>query len=165
MRKINKSSQLQIRVTDEEKSYIERAAKGAGLSMSAWIMAKLLPPQELKFEHLLDALCADDHNKFAYAELNELLISLSPSAFLDICGNEPTRRLSPYALNYLAAMIELAAVQNGVPPPKWTARIPPLSMPYFGAPLMSLRLYLLTHSPAAFRRRNIFIDATLGDRL
>jgi len=27
---------------------------------------------------------------------------------------------------------------------------------------MSLRLYLLTHSPAAFRRRNIFIDATVG---
>lgn len=165
MRKHNKASQLQIRVTDDEKSFIERAARGAGISMSAWIMGKLLPPQELKFGQLLDALCADDHNKFAYAELNDLLSGLSPAAFLDICGTEPNRRLSHYALNYLAAMVELAAVHNGVPPPGWTARIPPLSMPYFGASLMSLRLYLLTHSPAAFRRRNIFIDATLGDRL
>jgi hypothetical protein len=30
---------------------------------------------------------------------------------------------------------------------------------------MSLRLYLLTHSPAPFRRRNIFIDASVGSRV
>ncbi len=29
---------------------------------------------------------------------------------------------------------------------------------------MALRLYLLTHAPAAFRRRNIFVDATIGAR-
>jgi hypothetical protein len=32
----------------------------------------------------------------------------------------------------------------------------------FGSTLVSLRLYLLTHSPPPFRRRNIFIDATVG---
>jgi hypothetical protein len=35
----------------------------------------------------------------------------------------------------------------------------------FGSDLQNLRLYLLTHSPPPFRRRNIFIDSTLGDRV
>ena len=41
----------------------------------------------------------------------------------------------------------------------------PLAEPVFGSDLMSLRLYLLTHSPAPFRRRNIFIDASVGFRV
>jgi hypothetical protein len=40
-----------------------------------------------------------------------------------------------------------------------------LTEPVFGSELQSLRLYLLTHSPPPFRARNIFIDATLGDRV
>jgi hypothetical protein len=35
----------------------------------------------------------------------------------------------------------------------------------FGTPIESLRLHLLTASPPAFRRRRIFIDATVGDRV
>jgi len=31
--------------------------------------------------------------------------------------------------------------------------------------LLGLRLHLLTHSPAPFRRRNIFIDASVGARV
>jgi hypothetical protein len=40
-----------------------------------------------------------------------------------------------------------------------------LPQPVFGSELKALRLHLLTNSPPAFRRRNIFIDATLGDRV
>jgi hypothetical protein len=35
----------------------------------------------------------------------------------------------------------------------------------FGSDLQSLRLHLLTHSPPPFLARNIFVDATLGDRI
>ena len=62
-------------------------------------------------------------------------------------------------------MVEQAASHKGLAPPPWIVRVPPLDEPYFGTDLKSLRLYLLTHSPPPFRRRNIFIDATLGDRV
>jgi hypothetical protein len=52
-----------------------------------------------------------------------------------------------------------------VPPPRWTPAIPGLSKPVFGTSLVGLRLHLLLRSPPAFRRRNIFIDASLGDRV
>jgi len=50
-------------------------------------------------------------------------------------------------------------------PPAWTRAIAPLTDPMFGSALSSLRLYLLTHSPAPFRRRNIFIDSSVGSRV
>ena len=59
-------------------------------------------------------------------------------------------------------MIESACEKRGVPVPGWTHAIAPLSEPAFGSTLQSLRLHLLTHSPAPFRRRNIFIDSSLG---
>jgi hypothetical protein len=77
----------------------------------------------------------------------------------------PPSGLAPYHANYVAAMVEYACARRGVAPPAWTGAIPPLVEPVFGSALTSLRLYLLTHSPAPFRRRNIFIDATVGDRV
>jgi hypothetical protein len=62
-------------------------------------------------------------------------------------------------------MVELAAKLKNVAPPLWTRQIAPLDKPYFGSDLSSLRLYLLTNAPPVFRRRNIFIDASLGDRV
>jgi hypothetical protein len=41
----------------------------------------------------------------------------------------------------------------------------PLAEPVFASSLQSLRLHLLVLSPAPFRRRNIFIDSTLGARI
>jgi hypothetical protein len=43
--------------------------------------------------------------------------------------------------------------------------VAPLEEPHFGAPLQSLRLHLLAASPVAFKRRNIFVDAAVGDRV
>ncbi len=62
-------------------------------------------------------------------------------------------------------MIEYTANQKGTSPPAWVREIKPLSQPVFGTDLMSLRLYLLTHSPPPFRYRNIFIDSTVGKRV
>ena len=62
-------------------------------------------------------------------------------------------------------MVEYACARAGTPPPAWAGAIAPLAEPVFGSGLTSLRLHLLTRSPAPFRRRNIFIDATVGDRV
>jgi hypothetical protein len=77
----------------------------------------------------------------------------------------PPSRLTPYLANYVAAMTEYACAQKGLAPPSWTGATARLAEPVFGSKLMSLRLYLLTHSPAPFRRRNIFIDASVGSRV
>jgi len=61
--------------------------------------------------------------------------------------------------------VEIACSRCGVACPKWTRQIAPLPEPVFGSALLGLRLYLLTRSPAAFRRRNLFVDATLDDQV
>ena len=65
----------------------------------------------------------------------------------------------------LAATVEHAAMQKHVAPPEWTREIEPLEEPVFGSALRSLREHLLFHAPIAFRRRNIFIDASVGARV
>jgi hypothetical protein len=77
----------------------------------------------------------------------------------------PQIKLSPYLANYVAAMVELACARRAIAVPAWTRPIEPLQDPSFGSSLPNLRHYLLTHSPAPFRRRNIFIDSTLGSRV
>jgi hypothetical protein len=161
----SKKAHMQIRVSSREKSMIAKAAKRANMSMSAWLLSKALPSQKVKFHQLLHELLGDEHNRYAFAELNDLLSDLSPEMFSDIVADKPEHTLTPFAQNYLSAMIELAAANKCVNPPVWTKQIPPMEYPYFGTRLKSLRLYLLTHSPAVFRRRNIFIDASLGDRV
>lgn len=161
----NKTVHLQLRISPEEKAMIARAAKRANLSMSTWIMNKILPPQKNQFYELVKALHTSEDKSYVYAQLNDLLYKLSPTQFTETVAVTPGIRLTAYDENYLAAMVEYAAVQKGVPPPVWTRDIPPLQQPVFGTDLKSLRMHLLTHSPCAFRRRNIFIDATLGDRV
>jgi hypothetical protein len=96
------------------------------------------------------------------AELNDLLTHAA--------GAEIERLPAPeirdsYRINYVAAMVEVAAHRAGVMPPTWTAAVKPLDTPVFIDPSMSLRAHLLTSSPPPFRRRNIFIDSSIGDRV
>lgn len=72
--------------------------------------------------------------------------------------------LSPFLRNYVAAMAELAAFRRGVAAPAWAREVEPLEEPWFAAPLRSLRPHLLRSSPIAFKRRNLFVDASVDDR-
>lgn len=159
-----RSDQLQIRVSPAQKAQIRRAARTAGLDMSTYVLARLLPAAALRFQQLTEA-CADDRlGRFALAELNSWLASLSTGELPEAVASPPPR-LTPYLANYVAAMTEATCAANGVEPPSWVGTTSPLAEPVFGTTLMSLRLYLLTHSPAPFRRRNIFIDASVGSRV
>ena len=99
------------------------------------------------------------------AEIHDLFHKTTASEFEEWVEEVSLASLSPYLQNYLAAMIEQAAVQKQAKIPSWMNDIAPLETPVFGSDLESLKLYLLTESPIPFRRRNIFIDATLGDRV
>jgi uncharacterized protein (DUF1778 family) len=159
-----KSTQLQIRVSPSQKAAIQRAARQAGIDMSAYVLARVLPIASRRFSELTRACQEADAPSAALAELNSWLASLGPGELAESVASQPVG-LTPFLANYVAAMVEYACARRGVRPPAWARAIPPFCEPVFGSTLMSLRLHLLTHSPPPFRRRNIFIDATIGDRV
>jgi hypothetical protein len=110
-------------------------------------------------------LSTSENPSVAFAELLDLLARLTASELRTAVADLPTVVLSPYWQNYLAATVEEAAVQKKVAPPEWTSKIRPLEEPVFGSTLRSLREHLLFNAPPAFRRRNIFIDASVGARV
>lgn len=157
-----KSAQLQIRVSPAEKAAIERAARRAGLDMSAYVLARVLPALQNRFAEMTEACRKPGTERFALAELSSWLGELSSGELREAVASPPTPEMTPYLANYVAAMVEYACARRDIPPPPWTRAIAPLAKPVFGSTLMSLRLYLLTHSPPPFRRRNIFIDSSVG---
>ncbi len=163
-----KSDILQLRLSPPQKEAIRQAANASHISMSEWILKKLFPPSSDAFWRLVRELEKHentDKQSLALASLNDFLNGLASIDFPVAVQNIPPNHIGVYVANYLAAMLETAAHRLGVPPPSWVREIRALSTPVFGTQLESLRLYLLTNSPLAFRRRNIFIDATIGDRV
>lgn len=122
-----------------------------------------MPAQE--FKNAVAALIGPGSASFALADINSLLSKLTPIELRDAVANAPEVNLSAFLANYLSAMVETACAKHGIPVPVWSRNIPPLEQPVFGSELKSLRLHLLLHSPAAFRRRNIFIDSAVGDQV
>jgi hypothetical protein len=165
MKKNLKSAQLQIRVSPSQKAAVRRHAKRAGMSMSDWVLSRVIPPVRETFQSLLKDLSTAEKRGYVLAELNELLTQLSTGEFKLAVWEPPRVQLDPYWRNYVAAMIEQAAASKNTEAPPWTENVQPLEEPTFGSSLKNLRLHLLTHSPVAFRRRNIFIDSSIGDRV
>ncbi len=160
-----KTEVLQLRLVKHQKNVIRLSAKRAGLGMSEWIIRKLFNPADERFVELLQRLAkVDEKNRtFVLAELNNFLVSLSQDLFTRAVHNWPDVGLGDFLSNYVAAMVETRAHVLKVRPPAWIDSVEALPKPVFGTSLISLRLYLLRSSPCAFRRRNIFIDATVGD--
>lgn len=160
-----RSEQLQIRVSPAEKAAIRRAAECSALDMSAYVLGRALPVPAMRLQACIDDCAGPAPPSFGLAELNTLLSSWTATELRDAIAAPPTAALTPFLSNYVAAMVERACEQRSVRVPAWVQAIAPLPEPAFGSTLKSLRLHLLTHSPAPFRRRNIFIDASLGDRV
>ncbi|HSS51076.1 MAG TPA: hypothetical protein VLX28_19215 [Thermoanaerobaculia bacterium] len=123
------------------------------------------PDARMRFARLLEALSDDDQPSFVLAELNDLLTGLTAGELCSAVEHADLAGLTPYLRNYVAAMVELAAHRRGVPPPAWVRDVEPETTPHFATPLAGLRLHLLRASPVPFKRRNIFIDSSLGDRV
>lgn len=161
-----RSTQLQIRVTPAQKRALKQLSRRAGQDMSAYVMARALPDAPLHFARLLAVLRAEAQPGFALAELNDLLTGLTSGELAVAVEHADLTGLSPYLRNYVAAMVELAAHRRRVPPPAWVREVEPLETePIFATPLPGLRLYLLRAAPVPFKRRNIFIDSSIGDRV
>jgi hypothetical protein len=164
-----KKSHIQLRVSAREKSAVRAAAQRAGMEMSAWILSRLLPPLQQQFSDKVRTLthCEGDavKRRYALADLNDFLAHVSPADLDDVLLVTPLLPKSPLIANYLAAMVELVCNSEKTATPMWTRQIEPLSEPYFGTELLSLRLYLLRASPPSFKRRNLFVDTSVGARV
>ena len=146
---------------------IQEAAQRAGLTLSEWVLNQILGKLQISFQNLVGEIARSrdpQAARYLWAELNDFLEGLSSEEFSRTVHLLPKENLKSFAANFLAAMVEYAAFKKDAKTPAWTDKISPLEQPYFGSELSSLRAYLLSHSPAPFRRRNIFVDASLGDR-
>jgi hypothetical protein len=162
---MDKSLQLQVRLSPRDKRRIEARARQAGLPVSAWVLGRLLPSAATEFERLCERLALEATPAFVYAALNDFLSPLGRDEFLTAVADAPTPKIDPEPLNYLAAMIEQAAMMLNVAPPDWTRDVPPLERPVFASNLESLRLHLLINALPSFRRRNLFVDTSIGGRV
>jgi uncharacterized protein (DUF1778 family) len=160
-----KTQQLQIRVTPRQKAVLKRLAAAAGRDVSSYVLSRLVPPEQDRFAELLRALENDADHRFVLAELNDFLEACPPLGFADAVARAALGGLSPYLRNYVAAMVEQAANRKGVVPPAWTRDVAPLDTPRFATPLTSLRMHLLRAAPVPFKRRNIFVDSSVGGRV
>lgn len=160
-----KTQHLQIRVSPQQKAVLKVRARRAGQDMSTYVLSRVLPAAGARFEELVAALRDDDRRTFALAELNDLLSGLGSEELRRAVEHADLSGLDPYLRNYVAAMVELAAHRRDVPPPAWVRDVEPLDAPHFATPLPGLRLHLLRTAPVPFKRRNVFIDASLGDRV
>ena len=164
MRPSGRTAQLQIRVTPAEKAALARAARRAGLGMSAYVLAKALPSRDAQWQAYLKALARSGGNRIALAGLSTWLAGLGASE-LAAAVESPPPVLSDFHANYVAAMVEQLCAAAGIDAPHWTREIAPLAHPVFGSELASLRLHLLTRSPPPYRRRNLFIDTPAGGQV
>ena len=136
------------------------------MDVSKWVLQQVLPPVEREFQALCRALASrPDVRSFTFAEFQDWFNRLTGGEFTRAVCYAPEVRLSPFEANYLAAIVEHTAAMKGVDPPRWPLAVEPLDMPWFASSLKSLRLHLLTHSPPPFRRRNLFVDSSVGQRV
>lgn len=156
---------LKIRSSATATGAIRRAARRAARDLLAVLPSCLLGAGVTRFDELV-ADCVDpDTASFGFAALNDYLSALPAAELGAAVEHAPRMRLDAYTANYVAALVESACVRRRVTVPAWVLAVEPLPEPVFGSSLLSLRLHLLINSPAAFRRRNIFVDAGIGDRV
>ncbi len=156
-----KSTQLQIRISPRDKAALSRRAKAAGMDVSSFVLACVLPASRRELEQVLRPTDAGTA-KHRLAALHAALVRWNRAELDAAIGLPIEMPGEAWEANYIAALIEQACVRHAVPLPAWVQGVAPLEQPWFASQLGSLRLHLLTQSPAAFRRRNLFVDTSLG---
>jgi hypothetical protein len=152
-------------VSPAQKAELKVLADRAGVDVSTYVLSRALPAPGTQVSGLIEALGREEDYKFALAGLSDALAGLPPAAFEDVVRDLDVRQLSNFLQNYVSAMVEHAAHQKGVSPPRWTGDVVPLESPFFAVSFRRLRPHLLRSAPVAFKRRNLFVDAAVGDRV
>ena len=128
-------------------------------------MKRSLKLESQVFNELIENWHSSTFSNNGLAEINRFLTRLEKSDFPLAVALAPQFDIPAIQLNYLAAMIETAADQKNSLPPSWVAEVEPLFEPFFVSNLKSILPHLLLNTPVAFRKRNIFIDSTIGNQV
>ena len=112
MRKSPKTAQVQIRVSPDEKTAIQRAAARAGMDLSAYVLAQVLSVPALQFRDCVAACVGAASPRFALAELNSLLSALNAGELRAAIATPPPPGLTPTLANVVAAMVEYACAKR-----------------------------------------------------
>ena len=154
-----KTSQLQIRVTEEQKAALKRLAAAAEMTVSSYVLAQALPARHQQLDRALEALTAPGADLHAGFEgLASLIGDTGDEEFADALGSPSVEHLTRLLQNQLAALVEQAANARGLEPPGWVQKVPALPRPHFAWPLSSLRPHQIRVTPVAFKRRGVFFD-------
>jgi hypothetical protein len=155
-------------VTPEQKVDLKRLAASAGLNVSQYVLATVLPVHRHALADKTEAFAQANDRAGALSELGAHLAGLAPSDLSLAVSDIDVTELAPVLQNHVAAIVELATRSVGLEPPGWVGRIQPQRRPHFARDLPSLRPHQMRVTPVPFKRRNLFIDteavATLRDR-
>jgi len=156
-----KTSQLQIRVSPSQKAALKRLARHRGCSVSELVLSAVLPSVNQEFQRLAQALEEPATRREALSALRAFLGGLGSSEELAaaVAGLD-LRDLGPVARNLAAAAVEERFGGFTEDLPSWLRSVPALDRPYFGWRLRSLRPHLMRLTPVAYKRRNLYVDAT-----
>lgn len=89
--------------------------------------------------------------------LFELVDSFRREPRLELVERAPDPDVPPRPLAIIASTVEALCAERGCPAPWWCLGVPALKDPWFPADAESLKASALVESPAAFRRRGIFV--------
>jgi hypothetical protein len=160
----SKTSQLQIRVSPEQKRALKLLAERAGLSTSAYVLSIALPGGSPEFTRRVQALSAGRDRPNALSDLGFYLAAIPPETFLRAISEVDFGKLSPLLRNYAAAAVEQECARRRAPIPSWATDVEPPARPHFAWELRSLRPHLTRVSPPAFKRRNLFVPSPQDER-
>ncbi len=161
-----KTAQLQIRVTPAAKARLRREAAAAGVDVSTLVLQRALPDAHHEFARLVNMAASADAPVYALAAVHDLLAGTPRGMLPALVSRLPAEAMADgWLSNYLAAMVETRCAQLDLSCPLWTRDVAPLARPWFASALRALHPLLLRASPVAFRRRNLFIDSTVGARV
>ena len=165
-----RTAKLDLRLTPEEKARVVADAARAGLTISDWVKSRLFSALSDGFIDRVEVLSRQSLSRsaelhFARAALADYLRSLTTAELEEAVATFPSDVEEPFTRAYVGASVEILCAAHALIPPAWTRSMLPLETPYFASDLPGVRSELLTRSPIAFRRRNLFVGATLLDRV
>jgi hypothetical protein len=151
-----RTSQLQIRVSPEQKAALKRLAAAAGQNVSQYVLARALPRSGDELSGALDELRREGDSRSALETAVRVLSGLGRTDLEMALGSWSAEGMPPLTQNRVAALVEDVTAARGIDPPLWAAAVPPLPRPHFRWTLDSLRPHQLRATRVAWKRRNLF---------
>lgn len=154
-----KTSQLQIRISPDQKATLKRLAAEAGVNVSQYVLRTVLPSTEAEMARHAEALGPRSGRGRAFADLRKYLSDLPLERFTEAAQAFSSDDWPTVIRHHVAAAVEECAARHAARAPRWTRELAPLDRPHFSWEARSLRPHLMRITPVFLKRRDVFRDA------